>query len=162
MKTLTIDLSKCFECDEPMKDMHHVVPKSKGGNRTLPLCAKCHGLVHDKDFVKHRRLLIEGVERAKEEGKYKGRKKGSVQNDDKTLKRHSEIVKGLLSGHSYRHITSYTKSSSATIQKVKEILIKRNLIKPHVRNCVHEDNKEVKKENKTLLWLKNILRKKKF
>ena len=27
--------------------MHHVVPASRGGTRTVPLCHACHGLVHD-------------------------------------------------------------------------------------------------------------------
>jgi hypothetical protein len=28
--------------------MHHVVPRSRGGTRTVPLCERCHGLVHDR------------------------------------------------------------------------------------------------------------------
>lgn len=159
MKTLTIDLSKCFECDEPMKDMHHVVPKSKGGKRTLPLCAKCHGLVHDRNFLKHRQLHMEGVQRAKAEGKFKGRVKGSTDSDEKILERYKEIVEVIKENPtlSFRKIVKSTNFSLGTVQKVRKILIKRNLIEPYVRNCVHEDNKE----NKTLLWLKNILKKKK-
>ena len=37
----------CFECDEPADHQHHVVPRSMGGTRTIPLCALCHATVHD-------------------------------------------------------------------------------------------------------------------
>lgn len=37
----------CFECDQPGDiHMHHVVPRSAGGTKTVPLCERCHGLVH--------------------------------------------------------------------------------------------------------------------
>lgn len=38
---------KCFDCgSEGEIHNHHVVPKVLGGTKTVPLCAKCHGLVH--------------------------------------------------------------------------------------------------------------------
>ena len=43
---LIIDLTKCFECNEHMDENHHVVPRSKGGKRTIPLCGECHGKAH--------------------------------------------------------------------------------------------------------------------
>lgn len=39
-------MSACFECGEPAAHDHHVIPRSVGGTKTVPLCAKCHGLVH--------------------------------------------------------------------------------------------------------------------
>lgn len=39
--------TQCFECGAPADRKHHVVPFSRGGNRTLPLCAACHRLAHD-------------------------------------------------------------------------------------------------------------------
>ena len=42
-------MKKCFECGkEGDVHEHHVVPRSKGGRMTIPLCEGCHGLVHDK------------------------------------------------------------------------------------------------------------------
>jgi hypothetical protein len=38
---------RCFECGKPATWTHHVIPQSRGGLRTVPLCAGCHGLVHD-------------------------------------------------------------------------------------------------------------------
>lgn len=36
----------CFECGSAATVSHHVVPKSKGGTRTVPMCGYCHGLAH--------------------------------------------------------------------------------------------------------------------
>jgi len=68
----------CFECGNPAECQHHVVPKSLGGTKTVPLCLVCHGKVHDRDFVRHRRLQMEGIKRAKEKGLFKGRAKGAT------------------------------------------------------------------------------------
>jgi hypothetical protein len=38
----------CFECGETADHEHHVVPRSRGGTRTVPLCIRCHGLAHDR------------------------------------------------------------------------------------------------------------------
>ena len=45
-------MQSCWECDAgpPLHD-HHVVPRSRGGTRTVPLCEPCHGKVHDKDMT---------------------------------------------------------------------------------------------------------------
>lgn len=65
----------CFECGSTEHiHHHHVVPKSLGGKRTTPLCEVCHGLVHGRDFMKQRRLSLEGIAKAKAAGLYKGRK----------------------------------------------------------------------------------------
>lgn len=41
----------CFECGEVRGlHNHHVVPRSLGGTKTIPLCERCHGLVHEKDL----------------------------------------------------------------------------------------------------------------
>jgi hypothetical protein len=37
----------CFECGKPATWRHHVVPQSRGGTKTVQLCGRCHGLVHD-------------------------------------------------------------------------------------------------------------------
>lgn len=38
---------RCFECDAIGKvHAHHVVPRAKGGRRTVPLCEECHAKVH--------------------------------------------------------------------------------------------------------------------
>ncbi len=59
---------RCYECDEPAKHAHHVIPFSRGGTRTLPLCESCHNLVHDLSFANHSKLIKEGQERARQSG----------------------------------------------------------------------------------------------
>jgi DNA invertase Pin-like site-specific DNA recombinase len=64
-----------------------------------------------KDYEDRRRRQAEGVQRAKKEGKYKGRP------EDKNLQ--NTISALLKSGHSYRQINKITGASNATISKVK-------------------------------------------
>lgn len=44
--------SLCFECGKPADHNHHVLPQSKGGTKTIPLCKECHSVVHDSKLVK--------------------------------------------------------------------------------------------------------------
>jgi len=39
----------CFECGQPAECDHHVVPQSKGGTKTVPLCGACHAKAHHQD-----------------------------------------------------------------------------------------------------------------
>lgn len=64
----------------------------------------------------------EGITIAKAEGKYKGRKVGSKQTDDKLIERHQIIVKKLKKNLTIREIAEITKSSTTTIMKVKKAL----------------------------------------
>jgi hypothetical protein len=42
----------CFECSSDQDiHQHHVVPKSRGGTKTIPLCRYCHHLVHDMSVL---------------------------------------------------------------------------------------------------------------
>lgn len=63
--------NKCFEC-ETAEDLqqHHVVPKSRGGTKTVTLCHSCHMKAHGRDSkgLDHSRLTKEGLARAKARG----------------------------------------------------------------------------------------------
>lgn len=66
---------KCFECEMESDCLHnhHVVPRSLGGTKTVPLCEKCHGLVHG------RRLNTSELTRAALQKRIKeGKKVGSI------------------------------------------------------------------------------------
>ena len=39
----------CFECDRPAHHRHHVVPRLRGGTKTVPLCVDCHAKAHHRD-----------------------------------------------------------------------------------------------------------------
>lgn len=43
--------ARCFECGEPARHQHHVVPRARGGTKTVPLCAQCHALAHDMSLL---------------------------------------------------------------------------------------------------------------
>lgn len=49
--TSVIDPDTCFECGAPSAHDHHVIPRSRGGSRTVPLCLKCHDLAHDTELL---------------------------------------------------------------------------------------------------------------
>lgn len=64
-----IDSNKCYECDSSENiHNHHVIPRIRGGKKTIPLCEKCHGKVHGLNFINHKKLVKEGLEKAKLRG----------------------------------------------------------------------------------------------
>lgn len=64
---------RCFECDLPAECAHHVVPHSRGGTRTIPLCNSCHGKAHGLASANHSELIKEGMLKAKKKGRHAGR-----------------------------------------------------------------------------------------
>ena len=65
------NMKKCFEC-EKTQDLqeHHVIPKSKGGTKTVTLCYECHMKAHGRSGkgLNHARLTKEGLAKAKARG----------------------------------------------------------------------------------------------
>ena len=128
MKSIIIERNICFECgcDENIHD-HHVVPKSKGGTKTIPLCGPCHGLVHGKNFgLEWKRLQMEGIRKRKELGLYKisGRQFGSFESIEHFMNKPKtkEIVSLLDKGLMYSDIQSKLKCSPNLIRKVKKYM----------------------------------------
>lgn len=63
----------CFECDATENlHHHHVVPRSLGGTKTIPLCERCHSLVHSKDFTSTGALTSKAMQKKKAQGLYTG------------------------------------------------------------------------------------------
>lgn len=59
----------CFECGAEADHDHHVVPESRGGTRTVPLCARCHGLAHHfKGNMSTGALIAAGIQAARRPG----------------------------------------------------------------------------------------------
>lgn len=67
------ELFPCFECGKTADHMHHVIPRSRGGTKTLPLCTKCHATVHNVRAVSNSTLIKIGIEKARAAGKKPGR-----------------------------------------------------------------------------------------
>jgi len=62
----------CFECGSLAQCMHHVVPRSRGGTRTLPLCEGCHDKVHGVDRLSISALTSEALRHKQSRGEYIG------------------------------------------------------------------------------------------
>ena len=66
-------MNECFECGANAEELHHVVPRSKGGTKTVPLCCECHGKVHDVKRISISQLSKEGLAKKKAQGYVLGR-----------------------------------------------------------------------------------------
>lgn len=75
----------------------------------------------EREQIKERQK--EGIAIAKAKGTYTGRKVGSVESKEETLFKHKDIVKYLNQKMSVREIAKLTSKSTATIQKVKKIML---------------------------------------
>tara|TARA_Y100000310_G_scaffold194767_1_gene194771 strand:+ start:244 stop:645 length:402 start_codon:yes stop_codon:yes gene_type:complete len=105
---------KCFECDAPAECNHHVVPKSFGGTKTIPLCLICHGIIHCKDFLKMSELTKKGRAKALKNGVKFGRKPRI------TNAQRQNVRKLLKEGKTYAQITELTGISRAMIYLIKK------------------------------------------
>lgn len=82
--------NSCINCGSYPCELHHVVPLSLGGNdissNKVPLCSRCHSIVHgfnpQKRGVEWKELQKAGIQKAKLEGKYKGRLKTELNKEE--------------------------------------------------------------------------------
>ena len=76
-------VSRCFECDAPADHQHHVIPRSKGGKRTVWLCSPCHAKVHSKHLLSTSRLTQQALNEKRKNGERIGQVPyGYVLGDD--------------------------------------------------------------------------------
>lgn len=92
----------CFECGEKADVEHHVIPRSKGGTKTVPLCNKCHSLVHDAKLLSLGDLIKEGKMKLKE------------------IKNKQKIISLYKSGEQISKIAKTTNVSRASVYNVLE------------------------------------------
>lgn len=97
-------------------------------NPMAQLVISCMGSIAEMNRNQIKQRAMEGIKVAQALGKFQGRKIGAVQSDEKLLQRHQTIVKKLQKGMPIRDITQITGSSSATICKVKNVMINRNML----------------------------------
>lgn len=122
--TIIINLNICFECGADAEEMHHIVPRSRGGVKTIPLCSKCHGKAHGlKRRIKNSDLIKEGLDKARKNGKKLGRPSGSPETNEEFLEKYPHIIKLLKEGHSVREtfkINDYQQYT--TIKKIRKLI----------------------------------------
>jgi len=92
----------CFECGQSATEDHHVIPESRGGTKTVPLCGKCHDLVHgwgNERRDDHITLTKEGLQRAKEKGTALGNrtnlKEAQTAGRDKVIQKSKDFALSL-------------------------------------------------------------------
>ena len=73
-------------------------------------------------------LPNKGITVGQANGKFAGRKLGAVQSEEKLLQRHQIVLKKIQKGLTIREINEITGASSATIIKVKKVMVSRKLI----------------------------------
>jgi hypothetical protein len=133
---MIILLDRCFECGTIGKlDFHHVVPKSKGGTKMIPLCLLCHSKVHGEHMLEFRLLGAEARKKKLREHKEKGikhnfgRKTGTIESLETLLNKpkNIEIVNLLkLNEFTIRDIVEKTNSSLGTVMKLKHIIFPKS------------------------------------
>ena len=115
----------CFECGGTDNiHNHHIIPKSLGGTKTIPLCIVCHSKVHGKDFVKFQSLARVGIKRYVENGGKLGRKVGTKESNERFMSKPiNQQIKGLVeNGMSVRGIANSIGVSTKTIVKVRKCI----------------------------------------
>jgi hypothetical protein len=119
----------CWECGNRLaSELHHVVPRSRGGNKTIPLCGECHGKVHGISrsmILGH--LIKEGLKNAKKRGSVLGRRKGKTE-ESKIIAKHRDVVSLLELGKSVRVIAKITGKGNSTVCRIKKIIKRRKLL----------------------------------
>lgn len=97
-------------------------------NPMAQLVISCMGSIAEMNRNQIKQRAQEGIRVAQALGKYQGRKVGATQTDEKLLQRHQSIVKKLQKGISIRDISEITGASSATICKVKKVMVNRKML----------------------------------
>ena len=135
----------CFECGKKAHHNHHVIPRSLGGKKTIPLCHKCHGLAHGKDGLRNTGELAKLALRKKRDA---GERIGSVDfgfslaGDGKTLIENEyeqgvikEVLKLNEDGYSLRkickhltHLRFKPRGEKWNMETIRRVLIKNNRV----------------------------------
>ncbi len=118
-------MRECFECGttEDIQD-HHVVPRLRGGTKTVPLCYSCHCRAHGRDSkgLEHRRLISEGIKRAFERDptlrKRWGRSKDSTAAADLSRARIAKADRHALKYGEIAHTAHHSGSSYRQVSKL--------------------------------------------
>ena len=126
----------CLECGEPSAVRHHVVPQSRGGRATVPLCRACHSLAHSADL---RTLRAESAKKSGASGKHPGGVPpyGYAVVGGRTIAEPGEqaainaILTARLSGKSYAEIASIlsleghrARSSAWNVSAIRRIILR--------------------------------------
>jgi len=149
-------MKKCFEC-ETTEDLqeHHVVPRSKGGTKTVALCYQCHRKAHGSDGKGiHFSQLMKDIWAAK---RARGEKIGNPESLDRAKAREANIARGHQSAMTLGaeiervkgELISVSKSGKATLTTIAEELNEQDITTPRGRKWTNKSVcKMLKRYNK--------------
>jgi hypothetical protein len=107
----------CVNCGLEAKCVHHIVPLSLGGFDVLgnlaSLCLQCHGVIHDRDFVKQRNCLLRSIQKRKDRGEPLGGRPRSY-----TLDQADACCVMQHDGYSVREIAEHLKLSRSVVGRI--------------------------------------------
>ena len=137
-------MKKCFEC-ETTKDLqeHHVVPRSRGGTKTVTLCYQCHMKVHGRSGkgLNHKQLTKMALNKKKKQGyklgsspygyiHSKDRKSFIINEDEQKIIHRTYAL--MIEGNSYSSIAMILNKEGYRTRRGKE-WNKQSVYKPLMR-----------------------------
>lgn len=96
-------------------------------NQMAKIVISVMGSIAEMERTRIKERTSEGIKIAKASGKFKGRKIGTIQSDNRLLERHINIVKKLKKGLSIREVSELIGCSTTTVVKVNKVLKVREM-----------------------------------
>jgi len=151
-------MKKCFEC-ETFEDLqeHHVVPRSRGGTKTVTLCYECHMRAHGRDGkgLNHSRLVKEALAKAKARGVKLGMHAASADGRKAALEARFRMSRET-NERLFPHIKDAIDNGYESLNKISRYLNEKGIKTPRGKNFTKANlspimkryRKEITKENK--------------
>ena len=117
--------TKCGINLKSLKEGFSTLLENGKENPMAKMVTSVMGSISEMERGRIKERCAEGIKIAKANGKFKGRKVGSIQSDGRLLERHSNIVKKLHKGLSVRDVAATLNCSTGTVMKVKKVIEKR-------------------------------------
>ncbi len=120
---LTIETFKAHKCQLTIENLGiSLLTPTKKESSAFNLIISVMSSMAEMEREQMIERQTEGIAIAKAQGKYKGRKIGSLEDYKKIIKKHQDIVKCYNAKMSVRDIANVTDKSTSTVQKVIKIL----------------------------------------
>ena len=152
---------KCFEC-EATEDLqeHHVVPRFRGGTKTITLCYSCHLKAHGQkgDGLNHSKLVSDGIKKKFEQDPEARKTWGGAKDRGGSSKRLTEgrINKADEFALEYGEAALSLQQQGHTLRSIASIFMQEEIKTPNGKDYWHHQQanalilryKKLKQENK--------------
>ena len=139
----------CFECGSTEEiQMHHIVPKSRGGEKMISICYCCHQKAHHKKSksVKHSQLISEGIAKSRAAGM----EWRSITREESKMGRKVYAEKTKVKRAELCPIIDQIKNEGYSWNEVAEILNKKEILTPQGHKWSKQSAWKIHKK-----WLKD-------